>query len=114
MPNYRRSYVPGGTYFFTVVTHERRPFLTSELSRTCLREALESEQSKRPFEILAMVLLPDHLHTIWTLPPDDDNYSVRWAAVKESFTRAFLKRGGEEGTISTSRSKYRERAIWQR
>ena len=114
MPNYKRNYVPGGTYFFTVVTHERRPFLTSELARTCLREAIEKEQKKRPFDLFAIVLLPDHLHAIWTLPPDDHDYSVRWAAIKENFTRQYLKKGGSEGGVSRSRKKHRERAVWQR
>src|SRR5262245_6926147 len=114
MPNYRRNYVPGGTYFFTVVTHERRPFLTTELAKTCLRTAFEKEKEKRPFEIVAIVLLPDHLHTIWTLPTGDDNYSRRWASIKESFTREFLKNGGAEGTRSVSRRKHRERSVWQR
>src|SRR5436190_4354516 len=114
MPNYRRNYVPGGTYFFTLVTHARRRFLTTALARVCLREALSDEQQARPFEIVAIVLLPDHLHTIWTLPPNDDKYSLRWAAIKESFTRKYLAAGGREGEISASRKKHRERAVWQR
>src|SRR4026208_11239 len=114
MPNYRRNYLPGGTYFFTVVAYNRRPFLTTEIARTCLREAIEKEQKKRPFELFAIVLLPDHLHAIWTLPPGDDAYSQRWSAIKETFSRAYLKKGGREGTISHSRKKHRERAIWQR
>lgn len=114
MPNYRRWYVPGGTYFFTVVTHERRPILTSSKGRLCLRLALEAEQKVRPFESVAMVLLPNHLHAIWTLPEGDSNYSGRWASIKEEFTRQFRARGGTEGTITESRIRHRERAIWQR
>jgi putative transposase len=114
MPNYKRNYVPGGTYFFTVVTHERRPFFTTEIARTCLRDAIAKQQAKRPFEMVAVVLLPDHLHTIWTLPPGDDDFSIRWAGIKEAFSREYLKNGGLEGSLSNSRKKHRERAIWQR
>lgn len=114
MPNYRRNYVPGGTYFFTVVTHERRPILTTPLARECLREAISDERDARPFEQFAIVLLPDHLHAIWILPPGDDDYSTRWEMVKSTFTRNYLKRGGEEGATTLSRLKHRERAVWQR
>jgi putative transposase len=77
MSRYRRNYVPGGTYFFTVVTRGRRPILTDELSRLFLRNAIEKVRKTRPFEIVSWVLLPDHLHAIWTLPPQDDDYSTR-------------------------------------
>jgi len=55
MPNYRRNYVPGGTYFFTVVTHQRRPFLTNDLARLCLSKAIRKELDKRPFDLFAIV-----------------------------------------------------------
>jgi putative transposase len=114
MPQYRRNYVPGGTYFFTVVTHQRRPILTTELGRDCLRKALSQEQDKRPFEIFAIVLLPDHLHAIWTLPEGDAEYSLRWSRIKEQFTRSFLDGGGSEGVQTASRIRHRERSVWQR
>jgi putative transposase len=60
MPNYRRYYVAGGTYFFTVVTYRRRRILTSDLARACLHDAIEKIRNKWPFEIVATVLLPDH------------------------------------------------------
>src|SRR6476646_7118715 len=97
MPNYRRNYVPGGTYFFTVVTHERRPILTTDIGRKCLRAAIEDEQKQRPFDVVAIVLLPDHLHTIWTLPENDVRYSLRWRRIKQRFTDAYLAEGGAEG-----------------
>ena len=78
MPNYRRLYIPGGTYFFTLVTHARRPLFSQASWRTSLRLAIETIQSNRPFTIEAFVLLPDHLHCIWTLPPSDADYSNRW------------------------------------
>jgi putative transposase len=114
MPEYRRYYVPGGTYFFTVVTHARRRFLTEQLSRDCLRSAMKAEFAIRPVEVVAIVLLPDHLHTVWTLPAGDDNYSLRWKQIKEQFTLAFLAGGGREGPMTRSRIKKRERAVWQR
>jgi len=114
MPHYHRHYVPGGTYFFTVVTHERRPILGDALGRRCLREALRLEQQNRPFELNAIVLLPDHLHAVWSLPGKDQDYSLRWQRIKETFTRSFLKAGGSEGQPSPSRERHRERAVWQR
>ena len=114
MSNYRRNYVPGGTFFFTLVTHQRRPILTSEFGRTSFREALEHVKSEHPFTIFASVLLPDHYHCVWTLPNGDDDYSTRWGLIKEKFTRKFLEAGGTEGRSTASRRKHRERAIWQR
>jgi len=114
MPNYRRNFVPGGTYFFTVVTHQRRRILTTDLGRRCLREAIQLEQAKAPFDLFAIVLLPDHLHAIWTLPPGDANYPLRWQRIKGEFTRAYLLTGGAEGVPSPSRRKRRERAVWHR
>jgi putative transposase len=114
MPNYRRNYVPGGTYFFTVVTHQRRPLLAGEVGRRCLREAFLQEEGKLPFEVRAIVLLPDHLHSVWVLPEGDSDYSRRWRQIKEAFTRAFLGAGGQEGTRTPSRRRRRERGVWQR
>ncbi len=94
MPNYRRWFVPGGTYFFTLVTFGRRPFLHEEAVRPLLRQAVENTRQRWPFEIVAWVLLPDHLHAVWTLPTGDDDYPLRWAKIKEEFTRGFLRRAG--------------------
>jgi len=71
MGNYRRNYVPGGTYFFTVVTYARRRFLTDELPRACLRGALRDVRRRWAWHMLAVVLLPDHFHAVWSLPPSD-------------------------------------------
>ena len=114
MPNYRRLYIPGGTYFFTLVTHGRRPLFSQECWRTALRHAIETIQSNRPFTIEAFVLLPDHLHCIWTLPPSDADYSNRWRRIKEEFTNAFLENDGKELEVSKSRSDRSERGVWQR
>lgn len=114
MSCYRRLYVPGGTYFFTVVTHERRRFLCHDTSRVLLREAMHKIGETLPFQTVAIVLLPDHIHAIWTLPPGDDDFSTRWRQIKEHFTRGYLKMGGGEGKRSDSRIKHNERSIWQR
>jgi putative transposase len=114
MPNYRRNFIPGGTSFFTVVTHERRPILTSDLARSTLRHAMVEERQKRPFQMVASVLLPDHLHAIWTLPTGDEDFSMRWARIKSNFSRPYLEAGGLDGVRSRSRERHLERAIWQR
>jgi putative transposase len=111
---FRRNDVPGGTYFFTVVTQDRRPLFTEEKNREWLHQALAKVLQKRPFEIVAMVLLPEHLHCVWMLPRDDADYSLRWAQIKEGFTRLFLADDGEEGERSASREAHRERAVWQK
>ena len=114
MPQYRRNFVPGGTYFFTVATAQRRAILTTDLGRECLHEALKDVHRRSPFDLVAIVLLPDHLHAVWTLPPGDVEYPTRWRQIKEQFTRSYLGRGGTEITRSNSRISKGERGIWQR
>ncbi len=114
MADYRRWYVPGGTYFFTVVTFGRRRWLVQDRWRNLLREAIEKERLKRPFQVVAWVLLPDHMHAVWTLPPGDQRYSLRWQKIKEEFTKSFLQQGGCEGVRNRSRRHRRERSVWQR
>ena len=114
MSEYRRYFVPGGTYFFTLVTHRRRRFLCESLARQCLRAAIKTIQKDHPFEMPALVLLPDHLHTIWNLPPGDARYATRWRRIKEEFTRNYLAGGGREGPVSASRKERGERGLWQR
>jgi len=82
MSRYRRADIPGATYFFTVVTDRRRPILCDAPVRAALRDAVKKVQSRHPFTIDAWVLLPDHLHTIWTLPAGDANYAMRWSLIK--------------------------------
>ena len=78
MSLYRRDYTPGATYFFTVVTYRRRPFLCDPDVRTALRNAIQKTRIGYPFVVDAWVLLPDHLHCLLTLPPDDGDHSRRW------------------------------------
>ena len=96
MVQYRRAFVPGSTFFFTVVTADRTPILTLPSSRDLLRNAFRHVRSQRPFEMLAIVLLPDHLHTIWQLPPGDSDYSTRWRLIKTQFSRAYDSANGSE------------------
>ena len=113
---YRRWRREGGVFFFTVVTYQRRNLLTGDKARSCLREAIERTCAERPFEALAIVLLPDHLHAVWRLPKGDDDYSTRWRLIKARFTRACT--GGGACVRSThptaSRRRRGEREVWQR
>ena len=109
MTTYRRNFVAGGCYFFTVNLTERRSRrLTDQIE--LLRTAFRDTRQRHPFTIDAIAVLPDHLHTIWTLPEGDDDFAVRWAFVKASFSRMLRK--GEP--VSASRRRKRERGIWQR
>ena len=71
MSNYRRATIPGATYFFTQVTYQRIPWLCSDIARESLRKSLIRVQQLYPFSIEAIVLLPNHIHCIWTLPEGD-------------------------------------------
>jgi len=114
MPNYLRPWRPGGTFFFTVVTYGRRPLFLDEQARHCLREAILTVRKDRPFEMLAIVLLPQHLHCIWKLPDEDMDFSKRWGCIKSRFTKTWLsvRTGGTK--ISASRKKRHESCLWQR
>nr|WP_297400191.1 transposase [uncultured Marinobacter sp.] len=87
MMNYRRNRVQGGTYFFTAVTANRTPIFDSPAAVGRLRASFRSVMTRYPFSIDAMVVLPDHLHTIWTLPEGDDDFSRRWRLIKTGFTK---------------------------
>ena len=114
MPNYHRSLVEGGTFFFTVVTYQRKPILTIEQPREILRQAWLDVTARFPFETVAVCLLPDHLHCIWRLPEGDANYAMRWKELKSGFTRRYLREIGPGGERNASRQKRQEAAIWQR
>ena len=89
MSDYKRLYVEGGCYFFTVVTYKRRHILTTKENIRLLRIAFKTAQKKRPFVNDAIVILPNHIHCIWTLPENDDDFSERWKSIKQSFTRQY-------------------------
>jgi putative transposase len=105
--DYRRYHQPGGCYFFTTVTEARRPILIEHLDR--LKYAITTTRRRHPFEIDAIVVLPDHLHTIWRLPPDDGDFSTRWRVLKRLFSSGFVRRP----STTSQRSKV-ENGIWQR
>ncbi len=114
MSDYKRVKLPGGLYFFTVVTFNRRKFLTSELARNILRQVWQEVQKNHPFDVEAICLLPDHLHCIKRLPPDDCDYPKRWRLIKGMFSKRYLKAGGDQGIRNESRQEKGEVAIWQR
>ncbi len=109
MPNYRRAWVPGGTCFFTVNLLERdRRLLVEHIDG--LRDAFRIACAARPFEIIAAVVLPDHLHCLWRLPTGDADNATRWRHIKSMFSRSLPM--GERR--SRRRVVKAERGIWQR
>jgi REP element-mobilizing transposase RayT len=89
---YRRARVAGATYFFTLVTYRRQSLFGEADAVDMFNRASQSVRSRRAFTLEAQVILPDHLHAIWTLPDDDFDYATRWRLIKEAFTRAYAQR----------------------
>src|SRR5262249_28968806 len=108
MVAYRRNFVPGGTFFFTVTLAARRSSVLIDCV-DALRMAFRVTRKERPFSIDAIVILPDHLHATLTLPPDDSDFSGRWRRIKSLFTHQVIARG-----VSTSRNDKGEYRLWQR
>jgi putative transposase len=109
---YHRIRVPGAIYFFTVVTFERRPIFTEDRYVDLLRGAIRYTLARYPFRVNAAVILPEHLHMLWTLPLEDDDYSTRWRLIKSYFSRNWP--GKIDDPLPVSRAAKGERAIWQR
>jgi putative transposase len=108
MVRYRRNFIPGGTYFFTVTLADRRSkALVDHIG--VLRSAFRAARRARPFSIDAIVVLPDHLHAILTLPTDDANFSSRWRRIKGYFSSALI-----EADVDLKRRANGDLAIWQR
>jgi putative transposase len=108
MPNYRRANVKGGVFFFTVVLADRSStLLVEEIDR--LRRAYRLVRERRPFETIAICILPDHLHALWALPENDADFAARWSLIKSTFSR-----GMEVRPRSQSQLSKREKGIWQR
>ncbi|HEY0488373.1 MAG TPA: transposase [Telluria sp.] len=104
MNDYRRNRVPGPTYFFTVrLVDSASSLLTEHIS--AFGEAIRLVRIRKPFHVDAWVVLPDHAHAIWTLPPDDHDCAARWRAIKIAFSKALRKSGAGNGD---------ERAVWAR
>ena len=109
MPNYRRRYIEGGLYFFTV---RLSPLSQISLIQQIdiLRHTMRKERAMHPFEIVEAVILPDHLHAIWRLPLGDADFSSRWGRIKAGFSKALP----DQPSRSLSKQIKRERGIWQR
>ena len=112
MPNYRRDY-SGKTWFFTVVTYHRVALFTAPEARAALRAAIVECRRQFPFRIDACVLLPDHLHAVWTLPEQDRDYSWRWSTIKRRFTQR-LREGSDAATSHRAgRARRTPDPLWQ-
>ena len=110
MPNYRRAWHPGGTYFFTVNLLERsgNDLLVRHID--LLRESVKVVRAAHPFIIHAWVVLPDHLHCVIELPVGDSDFALRWRLIKSHFSKSFPK----TELLSATRARRGERGIWQR
>ncbi|HAU1150665.1 TPA: transposase [Legionella pneumophila] len=108
MVNYRRSFVPGGTFFFTVTLYNRNSTLLVD-NIHLLKSSFRTVKNKHPFPMKAYVILPDHLHMIWQLPIGDADYSLRWKLIKALFSKSINKTG-----FQLSKTKYNEYRLWQR
>ena len=108
MPQYRRANINGITFFFRVVLADRSStLLVDDVDR--LREVYRIVRERRPFETVAICVLPDHIHAIWTLPEGDADFSIRWSLIKSGFSR-----GLADEPRSPSKIVKREKGIWQR
>jgi putative transposase len=108
MPQYRRAKIDGSLFFFTVVLAERSSdLLVGEIDR--LRDSYRKVRQRRPFETIAICVLPDHIHAIWALPTGDSDFSTRWSLIKSGFSR-----GLDSRSRSASKVAKREKGIWQR
>lgn len=110
---YRRASVPGASYFFTLITYRRRPLFSDQSNVERWHRAVAKVQGTRPFVVEAEVVLPDHLHLIWTLPEDDADYATRIRLIKAAFTKMAFS-CVEDGTSNESRASKGEREVWQR
>jgi putative transposase len=108
MVRYRRNVIAGGTFFFTVTLADRRSSMHIQ-HVSALRSAFRVARNDRPFSIDAVVILPDHLHAIMTLPPDDADFSGRWRRIKGHFSSQLIAAG-----VALRRNPNGELALWQR
>jgi putative transposase len=108
MVRYRRNFIPGGTFFFTVTLNDRQSSALVDHVKS-LRAAFRKTRNERPFVVDAIVILPDHLHAIMTLPPGDSDFSGRWQRIKGAFTRSIVAAG-----VPVSHDHRGEYALWQK
>jgi putative transposase len=111
---YRRVFIPGASYFFTLVVHERAPIFSDPDAVDLYRRAVYKVQTAWSFTLDAQVILPDHVHLLCTLPEGDTNYPTRVRLIKAAFTRSFLNQRQQRGSLSHSRLARGEQAVWQR
>lgn len=114
MSQYIRSYTKGATYFFTLVSYNRRNILCEDDFLQAFKKSIKQVQQQYPFEIIAWVQLPDHLHCIWKMPVNESNYSMRWSQIKRLATQACPQYHLTKDELSYSKIKRNERGIWQR
>jgi putative transposase len=114
MREYIRMNAPGGVFFLTLVTFDRRPILADDGRIAGLRAAFRAVRAAHPFEIWGAVVLPDHLHVVIELPPGDSDFSTRVALIKSRFSRIASRDAIAEPAASASRQRRRERAVSQR
>jgi len=109
MPNYLRVKIDGGIFFFTVTLADRSSdLLVRQVDR--LRRFYSLTRKRYPFETVALCILPDHLHAIWSLPPGDSDYPLRWSVFKVGFSRGLM----EAAPRTASKIAKREKGLWQR
>lgn len=104
MSDYKRLYKRAGSYFFTVVTHNRQRLLTGPANIERLREAFRQTQNRHPFILDAVVVLPEHIHCIWQMPGGDEDFSTRWRLIKRHFSIG----------IDNPLNQRKEKQVWQR
>ncbi len=109
---YRRIFQPGGTFFFTIVTYKRMNLFSLQGNVDLLLDVFHEIQQRHSFDVIAQVIMPDHIHSIWKLPHDDIDYPNRWRLIKGTFTRKMIGRSNLD--VPLSRKKKNEQTIWQR
>jgi len=112
VPDYRRARLTGGTFFFTVVTYRRYPIFGDDAAAGLLDGCLKEVTARLPCDTDAIVILPDHIHAIWTLPEGDFDFSTRWKRIKAAFTRRYS--GPRAGIVAESMLRKGEGGVWQR
>jgi putative transposase len=110
MPEYRRLFVPGGTFFFTLVTFERRRLFAEPSNVAIFRQIVHEVRSESPFTIDAAVILPDHIHFLWTMPEGDSDFSTRIGKIKAGFTKG---RGHSQPKATSTKPQRGYSDIWQ-
>lgn len=114
MPEYRRFYQEGSIIFLTIVTCNRQQIFSDEKNINLLRQVTANVKLEMPFEILGAVILPDHLHFLWQLPPNNGDYSKRVGRLKALFSKSYQEKNELQLPLSRSRKKHKESNIWQR